>query len=298
VNTAAKTIAKLNESIVHAKATGVTVNELEDQRDLQVLSLSKLTGATASARPNGAMDVFVGNSTLVSGLTTRELEVVGAARLDDQSADPVQLRWADTKTSAGAGGTMGAMVDTLTSIIPKISDALDEVAKALADKVNKAHAAGFSADGSTKLHFFASRTTGPITAGTIKVAISEPDKVATSATAGTIDGSVATKIARAVTPPEEVDPLDPPGPSPDLLYQSLIGELGVAAQASTRRAEIQATVTEQVDAAREAQSGVNLDEEMTNLLTYQRGYEAASRVLTTIDAMLDQLINRTGLVGR
>ena len=46
------------------------------------------------------------------------------------------------------------------------------------------------------------------------------------------------------------------------------------------------------------ESGVNLDEEMTNLLTYQRGYEAASRVLTTIDSMLDQLINRTGLVGR
>jgi flagellar hook-associated protein 1 FlgK len=78
----------------------------------------------------------------------------------------------------------------------------------------------------------------------------------------------------------------------------MIGKLGVDAQGASRRADIQAAVTQQVDAAREAQSGVNLDEEMTNLLTYQRGYEAASRVLTTIDSMLDQLINRTGLVGR
>ena len=85
---------------------------------------------------------------------------------------------------------------------------------------------------------------------------------------------------------------------PEGVRLGLIGQLGFAAQASTRRTEIQATVTEQVDASREAQSGVNLDEEMTNLLTYQRGYEAASRVLTTIDSMLDQLINRTGLVGR
>jgi flagellar hook-associated protein 1 FlgK len=53
-----------------------------------------------------------------------------------------------------------------------------------------------------------------------------------------------------------------------------------------------------VDTSRNAESGVNLDEEMTHLLTYQRGYEAASRVLTTIDSMLDQLINRTGMVGR
>jgi flagellar hook-associated protein 1 FlgK len=85
---------------------------------------------------------------------------------------------------------------------------------------------------------------------------------------------------------------------PDREYQAMIGQLGVASQATSRRNDIQANVTEQVDAAREAQSGVNLDEEMTNLLTYQRGYEAASRVLTTIDSMLDQLINRTGLVGR
>jgi len=109
---------------------------------------------------------------------------------------------------------------------------------------------------------------------------------------------VAAQLAQTIAATDPLDPLKPAEPSPDLLYQSMIGGLGVAAQASARRNEIQATVTEQVDAAREAQSGVNLDEEMTNLLTYQRGYEAASRVLTTIDSMLDQLINRTGLVGR
>jgi flagellar hook-associated protein 1 FlgK len=85
---------------------------------------------------------------------------------------------------------------------------------------------------------------------------------------------------------------------PDSDYQSMIGQLGVSAQASSRRNDIQTNVTEQVDSSRESTSGVNLDEEMTNLLTYQRGYEAASRVLTTVDSMLDQLINRTGLVGR
>jgi flagellar hook-associated protein 1 FlgK len=78
----------------------------------------------------------------------------------------------------------------------------------------------------------------------------------------------------------------------------LIGQLGVSASASSRRSDIQSNITQQADADRESTSGVNLDEEMTRLLTYQRGYEAASRVLTTVDSMLDQLINRTGLVGR
>jgi flagellar hook-associated protein 1 FlgK len=193
------------------------------------------------------------------------------------------VRWADTKTAAGAGGTMGAMADTLTTVIPDLAKSLDAVAKALADTVNTAHAAGYSKDGSTGLNFFAGTT-----AGTIKVAITDPDKVATASSPGTTDGSVADKLAASVSAAN----------GPDLKYQSMIGALGVAAQGSSRRNDIQATVTEQVDADREAQSGVNLDEEMTNLLTYQRGYEAAARVLTTIDSMLDQLINRTGLVGR
>jgi len=42
--------------------------------------------------------------------------------------------------------------------------------------------------------------------------------------------------------------------------------------------------------------GVNLDEEMLQMVQYQHAYEAAARVLTTVDSMLDTLINRTGLI--
>jgi flagellar hook-associated protein 1 FlgK len=43
---------------------------------------------------------------------------------------------------------------------------------------------------------------------------------------------------------------------------------------------------------------VSTDEEMVSLVQYQHAYEAASRYLTTVDQVLDQLINRTGTVGR
>jgi flagellar hook-associated protein 1 FlgK len=283
INVAAKSIAQLNDSIIRADASGVTVNELEDRRDLLAMRLAELTGATAAKRENGGMDVFIGGSTLVTGRVTREVEFTGAARLEDQGTDPVALRWKDNGTTAQAGGTVGAVVDTMTKIIPGLSDSLDSIAKNLIDRVNTAHVKGFSADGSTNLKFFDGDT-----AASIKVLITDPDQVAVAATAGTRDNSIADAIA---------DIGDTPG-GPDREYQEMIGQLGVVSQATTRRAEIQGVVAEQVDAAREAEAGVNLDEEMTNLLTYQRGYEAASRVLTTIDSMLDQLINRTGLVGR
>jgi flagellar hook-associated protein 1 FlgK len=283
VNTTAATVAQLNDSIVKAKSTGLTVNELEDRRDVTVMHLAELTGATASARANGAVDVFIGNSTIVSEFTARTVQVTGAQRLEDQGADPMVLRWADTQQTVQAGGRMGAMADTMTTVIPGISAALDGMAKKLADSVNALHAAGFSADGTTGENFFSGDS-----AATIKVAITGPDKVAYAATTATLDHSVADAMAD----------LGSSATGADADYRAMIGQLGVAANASTRRNDIQTNVTEQADADRESTSGVNLDEEMTNLLTYQRGYEAASRVLTTIDSMLDQLINRTGLVGR
>ena len=63
-----------------------------------------------------------------------------------------------------------------------------------------------------------------------------------------------------------------------------------------RLAANQAALTTQVDGAREQLAGVNLDEETVTMLQAQRAYEAAARVMTTVDSVLDTLINRTGLV--
>jgi flagellar hook-associated protein 1 FlgK len=83
----------------------------------------------------------------------------------------------------------------------------------------------------------------------------------------------------------------------DAGYRRMIVELGVQAAVSQRNLDIQSVITTQVDASRDSVAGVNIDEEMTNMLSFQHAYSAASRMVTSIDEMLDQLINRTGRVG-
>jgi flagellar hook-associated protein 1 FlgK len=298
VNTLAGTVATMNNKIVVAQQAGLQPNELMDQRDQAIMQLSELSGATTVQQPNGAINVYIGNGPVVSGFTARAIKAVGPTTLDGMSpTSQAGLQWTDTGTSVVAGGTMGSMVDTMNTIIPNISGQLDAVAQKLADTVNGRHETGYSMDGTTGEPFFTVDADGHTDAKTIKVAVTDPAKVAFSSynpvsADPTVPGTVNHDVADALTD------LGNSGNGPDQVYQQMIGQLGVASQASARRTDIQNSVRDQVDTDRGAESGVNLDEEMTNLLTYQRGYEAASRVLTTVDSMLDQLINRTGLVGR
>ncbi|HET9517399.1 MAG TPA: flagellar hook-associated protein FlgK [Actinoplanes sp.] len=289
INTTATSLAALNESIQQAGDSGLPVNELVDERDLQIMRLAELTGATASVRSNGTVDVFLGGSTLVSGAVARQVEAAGATRLQDYDPDPTaaqhtRLRWTDaSQATVAVGGTVGSSLETMGTTLPYYAGELDRVAAAVAATVNAEHVNAFSADGSTGLNFFTGTT-----AADLRVAISDPDKVGLGSVAGTAGVDIATRLSLSGSA----------AGSADEIYETMITDLGVAAEAVDRRAAIQQVMTADLDAARASTAGVNLDEEMTNMLTYQRGYEAASRVLTTIDAMLDQLINRTGLVGR
>ncbi|WP_080832519.1 flagellar hook-associated protein FlgK [Cohnella massiliensis] len=81
-------------------------------------------------------------------------------------------------------------------------------------------------------------------------------------------------------------------------FRAMVGQLGVQTEAATRQATNAQSVVDQVDSRRVSVSGVSLDEEMSNMLMFQHAYNAAARLMTTVDEMLDRIINGTGVVGR
>lgn len=81
-------------------------------------------------------------------------------------------------------------------------------------------------------------------------------------------------------------------------YNSIMTAMGVDSAACKANLQAQEDLVEEVEKWRSATSGVNWDEELTNMITFQQGYSACSRCLTTMDEMLDRLINSTGMVGR
>ncbi|MBU6145927.1 MAG: flagellar hook-associated protein FlgK [Paenibacillaceae bacterium] len=84
----------------------------------------------------------------------------------------------------------------------------------------------------------------------------------------------------------------------DGFYRSLIGNIGVRGQEAKRQSDMQQVIVEQVDSRRQSMSGVSLDEEMSNMMKYQHAYNAAARLMTVYDELLDKVINGLGVVGR
>jgi flagellar hook-associated protein 1 FlgK len=269
VNGIAARVAELNATIQAAVGSGLTPNDLMDQRDALISQLSERVGVTVRPGDAGTTDVFVGGTALVRGTRSESLEVL----VGPGPAQVVSVNWTKDGSAASTSGQIGGMLDALDDVLPRYRASLGAVAGEVLTATNAVHGTGFDLDGVAGVPFF---TMGP---GGLEVSAAlagDPRKVAASAASGTIDGSIAAAIAATS--------------GPDGTYRQLIVGLGVEAQSANRRVDIQAAITREVDAARESEAGVNIDEEMTQLMAFQHAYQAAARFVSVVDETLDALM--------
>ncbi|MCW2521783.1 MAG: flagellar hook-associated protein FlgK [Frankiales bacterium] len=272
INTAAASLAKVNSAISISTATGANHNALDDQRDSLLLTLANLGGVQTTIQADGSASVSLGGQTLVSGGSANTVAVTAGNQLT-----------VGGNAASTVGGSAQAYIDTLNTTLPGYSAQLDAIASKLAGDVNSAQAAGYDLSGTPGTPLFSGTT-----AATITVAITDPTKLAASGTAGgNLDGSNAAALGG----------MGASTTGADAQYATLVSGLGSAVASASQTATVQASVATSLDAQQQSVSGVSIDEETVNLLTFQRAYQASSRVLTTIDSMLDQLINHTGTVG-
>ncbi len=296
VNATAARVAELNGQIQAATVAGLDPHDLSDQRDLMVMELGKLAGVTTRTVDNGVVDVFIGGSALVRGNTSSALEVAEtgplAPPLDGSGFDRVQIQWAVDGSDAGlTEGTLGGMLAGTNVHLPQATVELNGVAASLVTSVNALHVTGQGLNpvADVGLNFFDPAGVTAMTLSLSTDVAGQPSRVALAAAgAGALDASIAQQMAA----------LAGAANGADATYQQMVGRIGVATQTATRRVSIQDAVVRAADDARLSVSGVSLDEELTSLVQSQRAYEASARVLTTVDEMLNVLINRTGVVGR
>lgn len=276
-NTAIAEIARLNGEIRAQDATGDNTNGLKDERDRLADGLAASLGATVHMVDGEMMNLSIGGFDVIRGTNHSSLSISG---------DPATLQ-TDNGSTISPGGELGALLIEGNAATSQVLAELDTLAAEIRDVVNTQHQLGFDLNGAAGGDIFSATSAADFGLATGFSA----DLLAASSTGSAVDGNHALDMAGL---------RGQSGASGTLNEQarSVVGRVGSAVLTAQTRADANAGVLATLEASRGAVSGVNLDEELTMLLQYQRSYEASARVMTSVDQMLDVLINRTGLVGR
>jgi flagellar hook-associated protein 1 FlgK len=254
-------LATLNVQINQAQNAGVAHNDLLDRRDLLLDQLSRF--GQVSVVPDPTLNAS-GNPAYPGMVQVS----FGGATTPLVSQSTVTMPTTAT-LSATPGGQLGGLQD-VAGKITGYRTTLNGLAASLISAVNGTSSTPiFSGAGSTNIAVVATSST--VSAG------------AASAAAG--DNSVALALAALR------------GGAIDGGYAGLVQTIGADTANAATTQDTTKRVLDSLTQQRQSVSGVSMDEEMSNMIRFQRGYQAAARALTTMDEALDTLINRTGKVG-
>ncbi len=205
-----------------------------------------------------------------------------------------------------AEGTIAGMLQARDDLILDFTNRLDELVYSLVTETNAVHYAGYGIGDSIDTTGVAFFDPISILAGASK-RFSVNSTVANDVTLvaaaggdgkgyslGCGDGSNAMRMAQL----KQSDVLSGKSMNFNEFYEQFLADLGSAGQRAAAMAENQLQLLEQIDSQRQSVMGVNLDEEMMNIIRFQQSLNAMARYMTAIDDMLDRIINGMGTGGR
>jgi flagellar hook-associated protein 1 FlgK len=253
----------------------------QDQLDQLVQQLSSLTGIYITQGTDGETITTGNGAPLVIGSQSFNLQTTTGTNGFQQVLDSN----GNNITSSIQGGTLGGAIEIRDQVIPGFQSQLNMLASQFATAFNAAQAQGYDSNGNTGEDFFTVPANENDAAVGISVAISDPSQIAISSdgSAGS-NGNVA-NLSAALTSAL------PSGQSPADAYANLVFQVGSAASnASTQSTAIGQNLT-QLTSQQGAVSAVDINEETTNLMRYQAAYEAASRIVSTVQVLDNAALN-------
>ena len=318
VNVMAQQISDLNGQIRTAEVNGDSPNDLRDQRDHLVDQLSGYFKVTVTESKDPAFtdrtvnnySISIGSHVLVNNSLANSIQA------PNFSTSPPTLSWNDnTPVQPGDGnnGNVGSIKSDfdMLSYLSVLKGKYDTLAQGIADAVNSIHQQGYDLNGNPGGAFF-TYTAGDAAAtldvsSTIKA---DPNLIAAAgaapASAGSntaADGDNALKLAAFKDGFSGITVGTAPFNTPTFTqassfsdyYGAVVAGVGVDGQEADRMVSSTGVLVNHVSNQRQSLSGVSLDEEMINLVRFQKSYSAAARMVTMMDDMLNTIVNGMGI---
>ncbi len=287
LNQKIKELAALNDRIRQIEMQGISAPSDRDRRDQLLEELSQGLGARYYERQDGMVDVFLpGGQPLVQG--NQAARLVGSTVGGDLSVtlEMGGSRIATFPPAKTVGGEIHGLLELRDQFIPSLQADLDKLAFAFASAVDAEHAAGVGSDGVGGRAFFAPLAGEPGASRSLAVALTGAAQVAAGDSAAAGDNGGALRMTAL-----EGAPLVGGSATFGDFYAEMAARVGGEVNQNRLASAGNEDALLQLRNLRDGTVGVSLEEEMVNLLRFQRNFEASAKFLATIDEMMESIIS-------
>ena len=270
-------IASLNKTINTAEFSGGNANTLRDEREQDLENLSQLTNITTSTGTDGAVNVTVSGQTLVSGSSVSD-----TLQTYDSGNGNLLVRTATGGVNLTlTGGSMQGTIDARDGTLAKMQSGVNLLAQTLISQVNTLNDSGYNSSGGAGATLFTGTGSADIGVNSALTNNASLLQISDSAT-DSGNTSIALQISQLTSTTQAALSNQTFTGS----YSATVAGLGQALDNANTEVTNQTAVSNMLSTQRGSVSGVNVDEEMTNLLTFQRAYQASAQVVTTVNTLL------------
>lgn len=329
-NSKVEQLKTLNSQIFNISIKGETPNDLLDQRDRLLKDITAITevdiklddygraGIKMNSDVDGKLDILTHKGTQkYLGYDKAEggdKASTGTIKLYEKKADAEKGLGGNSELKISNGKLLGNM-DALEDVEKAMED-LDKLANVIGQSVNRV----YTENGTNGNSFiFSNKGASKFTAKNIEVRndfTDDPSKLKASTEDADGDNNIALRLASLRNAKISIDENNDVGDieyikaskENDITvkdqdngerisdhYNDSVIKIGVSKQHSDNMVENQDALTNQLEMRRESVSGVSINDEIADVVKFQKAYEANAKVISALTEMLDVLINRTGV---
>jgi flagellar hook-associated protein 1 FlgK len=282
INRIASQIADLNKQIVPMESGGNTASDLRDQRDVLLDQLSKVASVRVIENSDGSNNVLLGTLSLVDGNSSKQVTLTAGSTMSVTIAG-------STDALRNIGGSLGALQGVYNTDIPTVRTSLDTLARAVVTDVNAVHRTGWTAAAGTNVDFF-DATPGNDTAGRIRLSATIAGNANAVAAGSIVNEPGDNSVALAMSALRDAAPSSTGGTfGADL--RAVVGNVASQLNQAKNSSTVYDTLAQQSDQRRTSVFGVSVDEELIQIMRQQQSYAAASRIVKTVDEMMQTLLS-------
>ncbi len=281
INQLTKEISQLDLQITSKLVDNISPNDAKDQRDLKIEELSKLVNIKVTEDGRGSTMVSVGGVVIASRAGAVELRT-------ERVGNSLNIVSSLTGNSVNINsGELSGILKVRNTTVPDFLTKLDQIASNLINRVNSIHSSGYGLGNppSTGNNFFTG--TGSSDIDIAASILNNLNNITASSDGAPGDNAIALAIAGI----ENEKILNGGTTSLKQFYASLVSGLGSQINIVGNNLKMSDLVISQLENQRQAVSGVSIDEEMTNMIKYQRSFDAAAKVVNSVNELYQTILN-------